>query len=412
MPATTVSPITTVPEVLERHDLPSLDEPTPPPPGLLEVLASVPDPRDRRGLRYPMSLLLAIAILATASGMRGFAGYATCAATMPAQALAELGLVKSYRPSEKTFRRVLGLIDPADLDARLGAYFTAIAITTTDTELLGVALDGKTVRLARRMGSAATHLVSAFTHHTRLVIGQLAVADKTNEIPTVRALLKTLKAAIAASGSTTKLMITIDAMHTQTATAKLIRRYLGWHYLMVVKDNQPATAARLTGLPWAHAPVVAHDGDDKPAHGRIEHRSLQILTAPTQIGFPYARQAIRVVRERAVVATGECSREVVYAICTAPFELAKPHQIAAWLRQHWGIENSVHYVRDVTYDEDRSTVRSGTTPQVMATLRNTAMNLHRLDGATNIAEACRRTAFSPTRGVHLLNPETRRSRAA
>ena len=409
MPAATVSPIS-VPDALERHDLVTMPDTLDS--GLLDVLAAVPDPRDPRGLRYPMGLLLAIAILATAAGMRGFAGYASWARTAPAGVLATLGLRKSYRPSDKTFRRVLALIDPADLDRRLGGYFTAVTLAATDSPLVAVAIDGKTLRLARRMGASASHLVSAFAHRAGLVIAQLAVSDKTNEIPTVRTLLKSMKTAVRAAGATAKLLITIDAMHTQTVTARLIRRYLGWHYLMVCKNNQPTTLARLTALPWRHAPVVAEDSSDKPRHGRIETRTFQILTAPAEIGFPYARQAIRVVRERLIVTTGERSREVVYAICSAPFELAKPHQIAAWLRQHWGIENSVHHVRDVTFDEDFSATRTATTPQVMATLRNAALNLHRLDGATNIAEACRATAFDPNRGVHLLNPQNHRPRAA
>jgi hypothetical protein len=86
-----------------------------------------------------------------------------------------------------------------------------------------------------------------------------------------------------------------------------------------------------------------------------------------------------------------------------------PADIATWLRSHWGIEKSVHYVRDVTYDEDRSTVAAGTGPQVMASIRKTALTLHRLDGSINIAEACRETVLSPTRGIHLRNPKPPRS---
>ena len=86
--------------------------------------------------------------------------------------------------------------------------------------------------------------------------------------------------------------------------------------------------------------------------------------------------------------------------------------IAAWLRDHWSIENGVHWVRDVTFDEDRSTVRTGTAPQVMASLRNTALNLPRLSGAANIAAACRVTAFRAARGLNLLkNPQITRSQA-
>jgi hypothetical protein len=98
------------------------------------------------------------------------------------------------------------------------------------------------------------------------------------------------------------------------------------------------------------------------------------------IEFPYARQVIQITRER-VTSSGERSREIVYAICSLPFEHARPSLIAAWLRRHWGIENSLHWVRDVTFDEDRATVRTGAAPQILASLRNTALNLHRLNGA-------------------------------
>jgi hypothetical protein len=189
-------------------------------------------------------------------------------------------------------------------------------------------------------------------------------------------------------------------MHTQTATAKLICSTLKSHYLMIVKANQPGLLARITALPWAEVPPTATD--DSRGHGRVETRTLQTLTAARGIGFPYAKQVIRITRERLVTATGQHSVEVVYAICSLPFEHARPAMIARWLRQHWGIEVRVHWVRDVTWDEDRSTVRTGAAPQVMASLRNTALNLHRLRGADNIAEACRVTAFSSDRGLDLL----------
>jgi predicted transposase YbfD/YdcC len=360
---------------------------------LLDVLASVPDPRNPRGRRYPLAGLLAIAILATAAGMRGYAGFATWAATAPTEVLARLG-IRLRRPSEKTFRRVLSQLDPADLDRRLGAYFTTVAAahTAAGGGLLAVALDGKTLRAARRMGATATHLVSVFAHHAWLVLGQLAVAEKSNEIPCVRKLLRVFGKA--------RLLVTVDAMHTQTATAKLICGTLKSHYLMIVKSNQPKLLARVKALPWSEVPVTATD--DTRGHGRIETRTLKVLTAARGIGFPHARQIIQITRNRVVTATGERSTEVVYSICSAAFELARPAMIAAWLRQHWCIENGVHWVRDVTFDEDRSTVRTGAAPQVLASLRNTALNLHRLRGADNIAEACRVTAFSSDRGLDLL----------
>jgi predicted transposase YbfD/YdcC len=334
--------------------------------------------------------------------MRGYAGFATWAATAPAEVLARLG-IRLRRPSEKTFRRVLSQLDPADLDRRLGAYFTTVtAAHTSAGGLLAVALDGKTLRAARRMGAAATHLVSVFAHHARLVLGQLAVVEKSNEIPCVRKLLRTFGKA--------RLLVTVDAMHTQTATAKMICGTLKSHYLMIVKSNQPKLLARLKALPWSEVPVTATD--DTHGHGRQEQRTLKVLTTARGIGFPHARQIIQITRDRVVTATGERSTEIVYAICSAAFELARPAMIAAWLRNHWSIENAVHWVRDVTFDEDRSSVRTGAAPQILASLRNTALNLHRLTGADNIAEACRLTAFNPDRGIQLLtNHQISRSQA-
>ena len=339
MPAHAVSPVESVAEALdhwragERVEVVGSE--------FLDVLASVPDPRDPRGCRYRLAGLLAVAILATAAGMRGYAGFATWAATAPSEVLAQLG-IRFRRPSEKTFRSVLSRLDPADLDRRLGAYFTAMA--TEQTGLLAVAVDGKTLRGARRMGATATHLVSVFAHHARLVLGQLAVAEKSNEIPCVRKLLRAFRRV--------RLLVTIDAMHTQAATARLICATLRSHYLMIVKSNQPKLLARVGTLPWAQVPVT-HSERPQRRHGRTETRTLKVVTAVRGIGFPHARQIVQITRDR-VGGTGERSREIVYAICSLPFEHARPSVIAGWLREHWGIENSVHWVRDVTFDEDHS----------------------------------------------------------
>jgi predicted transposase YbfD/YdcC len=402
VPAVSVSPVESVSEALtrwragERAGVLRAE--------LLDVLGEVPDPRDPRGVRYSLMALLAVAILATAAGMRSYAGFAAWAASAPPEVLAQLG-VRYRRPSEKTFRAVLSRLDAADLDRRLGTYFSAVATAecTADDGLLVVALDGKTLRGSRRAGAAAVHLVSMFAHHTRLVLGQLAVTDKSNEIPCVRALLRLFR--------NVRLLVTIDAMHTQTKTAKLICGTLKSHYVMTVKSNQPSLLARIKAMPWAQVPVTFAEPSER-GHGRVETRTLKTLTASRGIGFPYAKQIIEITRERLVTATGVRSVEIVYAICSEAFEQAPPKLIASWLRRHWGIENSVHWVRDVSYDEDRSTVRTGTAPQTMAALRNTAMNLHRLAGAANIAEACRTAAFTSHNALQLFtNPQIPSSRA-
>jgi DDE_Tnp_1-associated len=179
VPAGSVSPVSSVAEALERWRAGERVQVL----GgeFLDVLSSVPDPRDRRGRRYPLSGLLAIAILATAAGMRGYAGFGTWARSAPDDVLMQLG-IRLGRPSEKTFRAVLSRLDAVDLNRRLGAYFTAHAARLEGGGLVAVALDGKTLRGALRAKAAATHLVSVFAHRARLVLGQLAVAEKSNEI--------------------------------------------------------------------------------------------------------------------------------------------------------------------------------------------------------------------------------------
>lgn len=218
----------------------------------------------------------------------------------------------------------------------------------------------------------------------------------------MRALLKLLPRRV-------RWLVTVDAMHTQVATATLICTTLKSHYLMIVKSNQAKLLARIAALPWADVPVVATD--DTRGHGRVEQRSLQILTTTRGIGFPHAKQIIRITRERLVAATGQSSVEVIHAICSLPFEHARPAAIATWLRQHWGIENRVHWVRDVTFDEDRHHAHTGNSAQILAAVRNTAINLHRLAGADNIAEACRATALTADRRLDLLNPQIPSSQA-
>ena len=158
-----------------------------------------------------------------------------------------------------------------------------------------------------------------------------------------------------------------------------------------MKDNQPSLAERLVGEPWLAHRVNAVQKDR--GHGRIEKRTLRVRPVPAKKplpGFPSAQQMILVVRERSTLqgeAIGE--PEFAYAITSLSRREATPRQLARLLRDHWHIENRLHYVRDVTYREDLSRVRTGSGPRVMASLRNIAIGIHRLYGETNIAHATR-----------------------
>ena len=132
-------------------------------------------------------------------------------------------------------------------------------------------------------------------------------------------------------------------------------------------------------------------------HGRVETRTIAVLSADSVAGiegFLHAAQVMWVIRTRTHRKTGKRSREVVYAITSLDHRRADPGLLAGWLQDHWGIENRVHHVRDVTHGEDASRIRTGTGPQLMAALRNTDLNLARLRGETNIAASQRRNAWA------------------
>ncbi|MFI5898432.1 ISAs1 family transposase [Actinoplanes sp. NPDC051513] len=158
---------------------------------------------------------------------------------------------------------------------------------------------------------------------------------------------------------------------------------------------------QLAGLPWKAVPDATRD--DNRGHGRREIRTLKILTVSTGIDFPHAAQAIQIRRRRRRLDEPKrFTTETVYAITDLQVHQAKSHQLAAWIRGHWAIENKIHWVRDVTYDEDRSQIRTGTGQQVMAALRNAAIGALRLNGFTNIAAANRHHARDSTRPLALL----------
>lgn len=340
----------------------------------------MPDPRDRRGIRYNLAGLLAVAVGAVMTGARSFAAMGEWASDLTPEDLSGLSL--SSAPDESNLRKLFARLDTTALDLCLGAYAFTRSHLAGDRRV--IAIDGKTLRGARTGAARAPHLIAALDHVTGTVVGQAAIADKSNEIPAVRDLLTTFNTTDLAGA-----VITVDAMHCQTGTAEAITA-AGAHYVFTVKANQPRLRAQLKALPWADVPP--HTGSERHRGGRTP-RSLKVVTIPEWIGFPGAQQVAQLRRTRTI--KGTKTVEVVYLITSATFEAAPPATLATWVRQHWSIENRLHWVRDVTFDEDRSQIRTGHQPHVMATLRNTAIGLLRLEGWANIAAATRHHARSP-----------------
>lgn len=245
-----------------------------------------------------------------------------------------------------------------------------------------IAIDGKTVRGARTALTAALHLVAALDHATVVVLGQNQVAAKSNEIPAVRDLLAGFDP-LDLHGC----VITVDAMHTQDDTAKAILD-AGAHYVFTIKNNRPTLLAALQALPWSRVPVGSTSTE--VTHGRRSTRTIKVIEVPTRPGWPQFTGAARVAQlRRTVTRGGHSSVQVVYLITSARHHEVPPAILAAWVRGHWCVENRLHWVRDVCFDEDRPRVRTCQAPRVMASLRNAVIGILRLAGWDNIAAALR-----------------------
>ena len=204
------------------------------------------DPRKRRGRRHSLAGLLAVGIAAVIAGSRSFAAIGQWAADAGLEALTALGAVRGPA-EESTFRRAFALVSADVLDQVLGAWLWTRAAQASGR--LVIAIDGKTVRGAKGKDRKAPHLVAALAHGIGAVLGQVAVDDKSNEIPAVRELLK-------AFADLTGVVVTIDAMHTQHDTAQLILGR-GADYVMTVKANMPTLHKQLKKLPWTRIPSVS-----------------------------------------------------------------------------------------------------------------------------------------------------------
>jgi predicted transposase YbfD/YdcC len=170
-------------------------------------------------------------------------------------------------------------------------------------------------------------------------------------------------------------------------------------YLLTVKANQPTLLDRCAGLPWHQVPMLDRTRDQ--AHGHVEIRTLKAVTV-CGFGFPHTAQVLQVTRKTRNLRTHGWHTTTVYAVTSLTFAQASPARLADLLRGHWGIENGLHHVRDVTFAEDASQVRSGTAPQVMAALRNLAIGVLCRAGPVNLAATLRYHSRDPHRPLATL----------
>jgi predicted transposase YbfD/YdcC len=365
---------------------------------LIEVLAEIPDFRSNQGKRHPLVAILALVCSALLCGYRSYTAIAEWGRNYGARLTHALGFPRRP-PCAATLHTVLRGVDRAKLEANLGAWAEGLLAATpaSPDAAEGIAVDGKTLRGSQKQGAPGAHLLSALSHRLGLTLVQYAVADKTNEIPVVMEVLRQ----VVLEGR----VVTMDALLTQRQIAQQIVE-TGGDYVMVVKDNQPQLREDIATV-FALPPIV---GETRAVaemvdsgHGRIEQRRLE--TSDVLVGYsdwPGLAQVFQLERQVVSKKTGEVREEVVMGVTSLAPERAAAAHLLALVRSHWHIENKSHWVRDVTFDEDRSQVRCGNIPQVMAALRNTVIGLTRWAGDTNIAAACRRFAAQPALALGLM----------
>jgi len=371
---------------------------------LLAYLAGVRDPRAARGRRHPLVAILGLAAAAVLGGARSFAAIAEWAADAPQPVRAALGARHHAPghwsvPAEATIRRTLARLDADALAGAIGPWL-ADRDRHRDRDRPGpatrrraVAVDGKTLRGAHPPtpgDGRPVHLLACMDHATRAVLAQRQVGGAPEEVCAFAPLLAGLDLA--------GVVVTADALQTHPEAAEFLVTSKRAHYLFQVKANQPTLLTRCACLPWHRVPVGDRTRDR--GHGRVELRTLRVVSVQG-FRFPHAAQVIQVTRKTCDLHTNRWRAVTVYAVTSLGFAQAHPARLADLLRGHWAIE-ALHHVRDVTFAEDGSQVRTGAAPNAMAVLRNLVIGVLSRAGPVNVAAALRRHARDPRRPLATL----------
>ena len=349
---------------------------------LMDAVVDMPDPRKARGKRHPWALLLTLIGAALLGGQRTGRAIGQWVDDHTVELMERLPVPHKPLPSPSTLRRALRAIDVAGLEARLAQFTQTLEHPppAATAPWQGQAVDGKAVRGAQAHG-AKVHLVSLVDHGSGLVRQQVRVRDKSNEITAVPALLDGRDL----QGTVT----TMDALLTQRVLAQQIRDQHG-HYLMLVKENQPALYGAIDLVFQVPPPPAVeyhldHVTTIDKGHGRLETRTLERTCALNgYVDWPEVGQVLRRTCQRIILKTGVVSEEVTYGVTSLAWHEADAAMVEALWRGRWGIENKVHYVRDVTFGEDAGQIHVGQAPQALAALRNGLLTLLRSKGVTNM----------------------------
>jgi predicted transposase YbfD/YdcC len=340
--------------------------------GFFSHFANLPEPRIDRTKRHKLMDVVFIAVCALFSGANDFVG-------MEKFGKAKIDWLKKYAvlangiPSHDTFGRVIRAIEPQKFVECFQSWVAAFA----DTKLGRlINIDGKTARasLDRRAEQNPLHVVSAWAQESRLLLGQVAVDDKSNEITAIPNLLEILELEGA--------VVTIDAMGCQTEIVAKIREKKG-DYILAVKGNQEHLEEDLIAEfakvdepckngPPSPPPDVCETNDK--GHGREEHRRCEALAVPSTLRNKDQWKDIKSICRvtRTYKERDQEKSEVRYFISSL---LPKAKKLASGVRGHWGIENGLHWILDMAFAEDRSRARKGNAQENLGLLRRWVLSV-------------------------------------
>ena len=383
---------------------------------LLDMLAEVPDPRKRKGRRYPLQSILGLIEVGVLCGHKGYTPIATWIRTQPALAKA-LGFRNGKTPCAAALHNVLKKLDTVKLEQVLTQWVAAVYQSTPAlaNTLTAVALDGKSLRGTHTEETRRIHLLAAVSHELGIPLAQSAVSEKTNEIPMSIELLNAFDVA--------RKVITTDALLTQRGFCEEILAKDA-EYLLPVKANQKTLFEDIKDLfePFSEtdAPEVetrrfdalhTQEGAHLDRHTTVETtrgftttrtvRTSTLLTPHSD--WPGLAQVYEYRINRVDTKTAEITHYTQYGITSLTPEEATAEDLLKLRRDHWTIENKLHWIRDTVFGEDASRARTGSIPQLMAALRNAALAVLRFAGYTKISETTRFFAVKPKLAVNLIS---------
>jgi predicted transposase YbfD/YdcC len=383
---------TTLDGVLREGKLLSVDS-------LIAALHQISDPRKARGVRYPLVELLVLLILAKLGGEDNLKGMAEWVRLRGECLKRLLKLERNSLPHQTTYERVLDRLDSHQVEQVIGQFFRQPSPAN-----LTVTLDGKVLRGTIAEGETqGVHLLAAYTPERGVVLLQVEVARQANEITAAAHLLEALDL----SGC----IVTGDAIFTQVSLCEQIVQ-AGGDYVLPVKANQAELRQAIADLFMPPAVSAGHNVIPLPiqeaetlsaGHGRLEYRYLTVSSQLNDyLTWPFAAQVFRLQRVRQSKTRGKLSYEVVFGVTSLNAEDYPPQRLMQIIREHWHIENRLHYVRDVTFHEDACKIRQPKRQRLLACLNNLAIGLIHRTSFDFVPDARRFFSLYPDAAFQLL----------